>query len=328
MGGPSPQRTFSPSREKVRPDAISAAIPAVTSPNPLDRRYALLGALLIAPTVLIFCAVIVYPLVSALYLSLFKIFTPTLKGSYVGLGNYAYLASSPEFWRSLWNTVLWTVCTLTLQIVLGVGMALVLHQNMVFRSLARSLILFPYFVSTVVAVLVWRWLFNDLYGILNHLMLMAGLIRMPMDWLGSMPNAMISIVLVGAWKYFPFVVIAVLARLQTIPDALYEAARIDGAGPVARFFDVTLPQLKDVLLVVILLRAIWDFKEFDLIYLLTGGGPVISTQTLPLMVYKDAFGLNDMGRASAVAVSMMIVMLAFMALYLKLAGRDDKDTAR
>jgi multiple sugar transport system permease protein len=298
------------------------------SGNPLDRKYALLGAMLIAPTVLIFCAVIVYPLVSALYLSLFTIFTPTLKGNYIGLGNYVRLASSPEFWQSLWNTIVWTVFTLTLQVVLGVAVALMLHQNMLFRALARSLILFPYFVSTVVAVLVWRWLFNDLYGILNHLMLAAGLIRMPMDWLGSMPNAMISIVLVGAWKYFPFVVIAILARLQTIPEALYEAAKIDGAGPVARFVDVTLPQLKDVLLVVILLRAIWDFKEFDLIYLLTGGGPVISTQTLPLMVYKDAFGLNDMGRASAVAVTMMLVMMTFMLIYLKVAGRDDREAGR
>jgi multiple sugar transport system permease protein len=296
--------------------------------NPLDRRYALLGAMLIAPTVLIFCAVIVYPLVSALYLSLFTIFTPTLKGSFVGLGNYAQLVASPEFWRSLWNTFVWTIFTLVLQIMLGVLVALMLHQNIWFRSLARSLILFPYFVSTVVAVLVWRWLFNDLYGILNHVMLMAGLIRMPVDWLGSMPNAMISIVLVGAWKYFPFVVIAVLARLQTIPEALYEAAKVDGAGTFARFFDVTLPQLRDVLVVVILLRAIWDFKEFDLIYLLTGGGPIIATQTLPLMVYKDAFGLNDMGRASAIAVAMMLVMLAFMLAYLRLAAKDEREAGR
>lgn len=283
----------------------------------LDRRYAMLGALLIAPTVMIFCLVIVYPLVSAIYLSLFTIYTPTLRGDFVGLSNYADLMSRHEFWRSLFNTVVWTVSTLFLQVVFGVAMALVLHQNMIFRSLARSLILFPYFVSTVVAVLVWRWLFNDLYGILNHTMLWIGLIGMPLDYLGSMPNAMISVILVGAWKYFPFVVIAVLARLQTIPEHLYEAAKIDGAGPVARFFDVTLPQLRDVLLVVILLRAIWDFKEFDLIFLLTGGGPIISTQTLPLMVYKEAFGLNDMGRASAVAVTMMLVMLVFMLLYLR-----------
>ena len=167
-------------------------------------------------------------------------------------------------------------------------MALVLHQNIWFRSLARSLILFPYFISTVVAVLVWKWLFNDLYGILNHLMITAGLIDWPIDYLGSMPNAMISVILVGAWKYFPFVVIAVLARLQSIPDQLYEAAKIDGAGPIARFFDITLPQLREVLVVIIMLRAIWDFKEFDLIFLLTGGGPVTSTQTLPLLVLQGS----------------------------------------
>lgn len=297
---------------------------AVVRTNPLDRKDALLGVMLIAPTVLIFCAVIVYPLVSALYLSMFRIFTPTLQGSFVGLGNYAELAASQEFWRSLLNTAVWTVLTLTLQIVFGIAAALMLNQAMVMRSLARSLILFPYFVSTVVAVLVWRWLFNDLYGILNHLAMWAGLLSMPLDWLGSMPNAMVSIVLVGAWKYFPFVVIAILARLQTIPEPLYEAARIDGAGAWSRFTDVTLPQLKEVLMVVILLRAIWDFKEFDLIYLLTGGGPVIATQTLPLMVYKEAFGLNDMGRASAVAVAMMLVMLSFMLLYLRVSRDGER----
>ncbi len=278
--------------------------------------------MLIAPSVLIFCAVIVYPLVSAIYLSLFSIYTPTLQGHFVGLSNYAELLAGGEFWHSLANTLIWTICTLTLQVVLGIAAALMLHQAIIFRSLARSLILFPYFVSTVVAVLVWRWLFNDLYGILNHLMISAGLLNMPLDWLGSMPNAMVSIVLVGAWKYFPFVVIAVLARLQTIPDNLYEAATIDGAGAWGRFWDVTLPQLKDVLLVVVLLRAIWDFKEFDLIYLMTGGGPLIATQTLPLMVYKEAFGMDAMGRATAVAVAMMFVMLVFMLLYLRQAKQD------
>jgi multiple sugar transport system permease protein len=191
----------------------------------LDRRYALLGVLLIAPSVLIFCAVIVYPLVSAIYLSLFSINTLTLQGGFVGLGNYAKLAGSETFWRSLFNTFVWTIFTLALQIMFGILVALMLHQSMVFRSLARSLILFPYFVSTVVAVLVWRWLFNDLYGILNHMLMWAGVLNMPIDWLGSMPNAMISVILVGAWKYFPFVVIAVLARLQTIPEHLYGAGR-------------------------------------------------------------------------------------------------------
>ncbi len=243
-------------------------------PPSLEKRYAMIGAVLIAPTVLVFCAVILYPLVSAIYLSLFSIYTPTLAGDWVGVDNYGALLASGDFWSAVLNTLIWTVGTLMLQLVCGVAVALLLNQSIVFQSLARSLILFPYFLSTVVAVLVWRWLFNDLSGILNHVLLIAGLIDAPVNWLGQMPNAMISVILVGAWKYFPFVVIAVLARLQSIPEQLYEAATIDGAGPFQRFTDITLPQLRDVLVVVVLLRAIWDFKEFDLIYLMTGGGPV------------------------------------------------------
>lgn len=283
----------------------------------LSVQYGLLGVLLIAPTVLIFCMVIVYPLISAIYLSLFSIYTPTLQGRWIGLDNYAELLASGEFWNALGVNLVWTVGTLSLQLIFGIALALLLHENIVFRSLARSLILFPYFVSTVVAVLVWRWLFNDLYGILNHLLMWAGIVSMPLDWLGRMPNAMISIILVGAWKYFPFVVICVLARLQTIPDHLYEAATIDGASRWSRFTDITLPQLREVLFIVILLRAIWDFKEFDLIFLMTGGGPVTSTQTLPLLVYKEAFAINEMGAASAVAVLMMLGMLGFMVLYFR-----------
>ncbi len=288
----------------------------------LDDRYAVLGLLLIAPAITIFVAVIVYPLISAIYLSLFSIYTPTLQGRFVGLGNYAAILVSPRFWNALYNTLVWTVGTLTLQVLIGVGVALLLNQTILFRSLARSLVLFPYFISTVVAVLVWQWVFNDLYGVLNHAMLRLGLVDRPIDWLGQMPNAMLSIVFVGAWKYFPFVVIAVLARLQSIPEALYEAATIDGAGPVSRFFDITLPQLREVLAVVILLRTIWDFKEFDLIYLLTGGGPLNNTQTLPLLVYQEAFGLNQMGMAATIAVAMMFAMLVFIAVYLVHRARE------
>jgi multiple sugar transport system permease protein len=282
----------------------------------LQRQYALIGILLITPSLLIFLGVIGYPLVYAVYLSFFSIYTPTLKGEWIGLENYRVMLTSGEFWSGLATTIIWTVGTLTLQVVVGVAMALLLNLNFYFRALARSLVLFPYFVSTVVAVLVWRWMFNDVYGILNRAIVASGLAAMPLDWLGSMPNAMISIILVGAWKYFPFVVIAVLARLQSIPSELYEAARVDGAGPLSRFWDVTLPQLADVLIVIVLLRTIWDFKEFDLIYLLTGGGPVTSTETLPLLVYREAFGMNAMGRASTYAIGIMLVLLTFMILYL------------
>lgn len=285
----------------------------------LERRYSLLGLLLIAPTVLVLSAVIVYPLFFAIYLSLFSIYTPTLQGSWVGLTNYIEVLGGGTFWFALLVTLIWTAGTLTLQIVFGVAMAIILNQNIFLRSLARSLVLFPYFISTVVAVLAWRWIFNDLYGILSYILIKIGIIDMPLDFLGSMPNAMMSVIAVGAWKFFPFVVIAVLARLQTIPEQLYEAATMDGAGPIGRFFDITLPQLRDVLTIVILLRTIWDFKEFDLIFLLTGGGPLNNTRTLPLIVYQEAFGLNRMGMAATYAVAMMLIMLVFMLIYLNRA---------
>lgn len=289
-------------------------IPSTTSFLPGADRW--LGPLLIAPVVLILSAVIAYPLIVALHLSLFTVDTPTLRSEWVGLGNYVLLfGNTGRFWQALLTTLVWTFATLSLQLVIGVTMALLLNRDLWFRSLARSLVLFPYFLSTVVAVLVWKWLFNDFFGLINQTLIGFGIIEGPVDWLGTMPNAMASVIVVGAWKFFPFVVIAVLARLQTIPESLYEAARLDGAGAFSRFKDITLPQLAEVLGIVVLLRAIWDFKEFDLLFLLTGGGPVDSTRTLPLIVYQEAFGLNEMGMASAYAVSMMAVMMLFFGLY-------------
>ena len=290
----------------------------------LEARDARTGLALIAPAVLLFLVLIAYPLVAALALSFFKIYTPTLSGPFVGFDNYVALLGSGEFWKALRVSFIYAGSTLALQMVVGIAVALMLHQGLFMRSLARSLVLFPYLLSTVVAVLVWQWLFNDLYGMFNHLLLRVGLVATPVDWLGSMPNAMLSVILVSTWKFFPFVVIAVLARLQSIPTSLYEAAMIDGAGPWARFRDITLPQLRGVLMVVILLRAIWDFKEFDLIFLLTGGGPVTSTQTLPILVYREAFPLSQMGMAATIALCMLAIMVVAMIAYMRRYGRDEE----
>jgi len=290
----------------------------------LEARDARTGLALIAPAVLLFLVLIAYPLVAALALSFFKIYTPTLSGPFVGLDNYVALLGSGEFWKGLRVSFVYAGSTLALQMIVGIAVALMLHQGLFMRSLARSLVLFPYLLSTVVAVLVWQWLFNDLYGMLNHLLLRLGLVAAPVDWLGSMPNAMLSVILVSTWKFFPFVVIAVLARLQSIPTSLYEAAMMDGAGPWARFRDITLPQLRGVLMVLVLLRAIWDFKEFDLIFLLTGGGPVTSTQTLPILVYREAFPLSQMGMAATIALCMLAIMVVAMITYMRRYDRDEE----
>lgn len=281
------------------------------------RREQLTGLLLIAPTLLLFLALIGYPLAESLLLSLYRTNTLTLRSRFVGLDNFSTLLFDPDFFRDFCNTLIWTAGAVTLQLLAGVGMALLLHGSLVGRSLARGIVLFPYLLPTAVAVLVWRWLFNDLYGYLNYLLVSSGVVHHPLAWLSRMPDAMASVILVGSWKFFPFVVIAVLARLQSIPDALYEAARVDGASRLAQFRDITLPQLAGVLSVVVLLRAIWDFKEFDLIYLMTGGGPAGGTETLPLLVYRQAFQLLNFGRGAAVSVAMLVFMLLFFAIYFR-----------
>jgi multiple sugar transport system permease protein len=281
------------------------------------RRDRLTGLLLVAPTVLLFTVLILYPLGQSLVLSLHRTSTLTLQSRFVGLDNFRVLLADPEFTQAFVNTLIWTAGAVTLQLVCGVGMALLLHGSLVGRSLARGIVLFPYLLPTAVAVLVWRWLFNDLYGYVNYVLLSAGLVDRPLAWLSRMPDAMVSVILVGAWKFFPFVVIAVLARLQSIPDALYEAARIDGASRFAQFRDITLPQIAGVLSIVVLLRAIWDFKEFDLIYLMTGGGPAGGTETMPILVYRQAFQLLNFGRGAAVSVAMLLFMLLFFLVYFR-----------
>jgi multiple sugar transport system permease protein len=281
------------------------------------RRDRLTGLLLVAPTVLLFTVLILYPLGQSLVLSLHRTSTLTLQSRFVGLDNFRVLLADPEFTQAFVNTLIWTAGAVTLQLVCGVGMALLLHGSLVGRSLARGIVLFPYLLPTAVAVLVWRWLFNDLYGYVNYVLLSAGLVDRPLAWLSRMPDAMVSVILVGAWKFFPFVVIAVLARLQSIPDALYEAARIDGASRFAQFRDITLPQIAGVLSIVVLLRSIWDFKEFDLIYLMTGGGPAGGTETMPILVYRQAFQLLNFGRGAAVSVAMLLFMLLFFLVYFR-----------
>jgi multiple sugar transport system permease protein len=287
----------------------------------------LFGFLLILPSLLVFLCLVAYPIVQAFLISLRDVSMLTLTGPNVGLTNYEAILSLPEFWVSLLNTAIWSVSSLICQIVLGVGIALLLNTRFIGRTLARGLVILSYLLATVVTVMIWQWMLNDLYGIVDFLLMDWGLTDNPLPWLTRMPNAMITVILIGTWKLFPFVVITILARLQSIPGALYEAARIDGAGPFARFWDITLPQIRAILFLIILLRGIWDFKEFDLIFLLTGGGPQIGTQTLPLLIYKEAFAALHLGRGAAVSILMFLVMLVLFVIYLRQHRRDARELA-
>jgi multiple sugar transport system permease protein len=186
--------------------------------------------------------------------------------------------------------------------------------------------LFPYMVPTVVVALIWRWIFNPEIGVVNHALLSAGIISQPIYWLSTPEMAMASTIMLNVWKYTPFVVICVLARLQTVPLELYDAAKVDGAGPIRRFLDVTLPQIREVLIIVVVFRTIWTFNKFEEIYLLTKGGPGTSTFNLAVYSFEQSIANLRLGVGAATGVVMMVMLLFGSIIYLRVSGfgEDEK----
>jgi multiple sugar transport system permease protein len=231
--------------------------------------------------------------------------------------------SADEFYQALLNTVIWVFGSVAVEMVLGLCIALLMNRSFVGRGLARAIVFAPYLIPTVVAVLVWRYMFNDVVGILNHFLIVIGVISEPLNWLDSPGMAMFSVIMVGVWKFFPFSVLALLGVLQSIPQEQYEAARIDGASEVQQFFRITLPYVMPVFLLTALLRTIWTFHKFDIIYLMTGGGPMDATTTLPVLIYQKAFVDFEMGRASAMAIVTAVILGCMLAGYFMLIRRAE-----
>lgn len=283
------------------------------------RREARTGLLLLLPITLAVGLLFLYPFATAVWLS----FTDKdlIRPGYrvIGLGNYAELFSDPEFWRSLWNNVVYAVSTTVLSTVLGLLVALALNRPLSGRGVLAAVVIFPYVVPTVVAALDFKWLFNDFFGVVNHVLVQSGLLAKPKAWLGSPDTAMASVVTVSTWRFIPFAAICLLARLQGIPRDLYEAARMDGASTWRQFWDITLPMLRSVLTIVVLLRAIWMFNMFDFVWLLTAGGPAGVTQHLPVLAYLKVFREYQLGAGSALSLVMFGFLVACLAVYLRLA---------
>jgi len=277
-----------------------------------------LGLLLLAPTLALMAAFVGFPVVYAAWLSFNRSDPFRQATSFVGLENFRALLTGTDFWHAVWVGLVFTVATVLLQTLAGLGLALLLHRQFPGRGMARALALFPFIVPTIVAVLVWRWILNDSYGVVNYLLLSLGIVDAPVVWLGSPGYALVSVIAMNVWQFFPFVVITLLARLATIPDTQYEAARVDGASPVQQFWFVTLPHLSTILVTVVLLRAIWMFQKFESIYLMTRGGPLGATQHLPILAYDEMFVNFRMGRAAAVAVLSFLILAGASALYLRL----------
>jgi len=289
-----------------------------------ERRQQLIGFLGIAPALALILALTLYPVAYSIWLSLLEKHSFFPQERFVGLENYLYLWTDAEFWTSLWLGVVYSIWTIFFQIILGVAAALILNESFVGRGLIRGIVLFPYMVPTIVAVILWKWLLNDTYGVTNYWLLAFGIVRDPISWLGA-DHIMLSVIVMSIWQFFPFVLLAILARLQTIPPELYEAAKVDGASAVRRFLHVTLPQIRGILFVVILLRSIWMFTKFDTVWLMgEGAGAGRFIRTLPVYAYMRTLTYYQAGLGAALAVIMFAILVVCTVIYFRMF-REEAD---
>ncbi|MFZ4288602.1 carbohydrate ABC transporter permease [Variovorax sp. HJSM1_2] len=286
------------------------------------KHTSILPYVLLSPAVLATVIVVFYPMVQAVITSLYNnILWKPRAVKFIGLDNYIAIWHDPVFWASLGRTAIWIGLTVPLQLLLGLVTALLLNQTFRWRSLARSLILIPWALPSVVIGLMWSWIYNPQVGLLNDLMLRLGLLQTAVPWLANPGTSLYAIIAALVWQGFPFFAIMILAGLQTIPHSLYEAAEIDGATDWEQFWHITLPALKSVLVTAVMLRIIWVANSIDVIYVMTGGGPGYATHTLPLYALKRTYASMDFGYGSALAVSFSLLLLGAIYMYLRRAGK-------
>lgn len=276
--------------------------------------------LLIAPAVLAMLAFLVYPMATVFYYSLrhYNISKPWDNG-FAGLDNFRrMLLADPLFWQSLGFTAKWVAVEVTLQLLFGLALALIVNETFVGRAVARALVFSPWAVSGVLTTGIWVLLYNPTTGLSRYLADL-GLIGYGAAPLANPDTVFAAAVLAELWRGVPFFAILLLADLQTISKDLHEAASVDGANRMRRFVHITLPHLKDAIILSTLLRAVWEFNNVDLLYTLTGGGPAHQTTTLPLYVAATAAQSHDFGYGSALTTAGFVVLTFFSVLYLRLS---------
>lgn len=287
------------------------------------RKSALIGWLLLAPSLLLLGGLVVFPVLYNIWLSLFDKHAFMPVQTFVGLQHYRYFAHDPEFWTSFYYGSVYAGVTMVLQLGVGIPAALLLNEAFRGRNLLRGVVLFPYMIPTIVAVILWKWLLNDSYGLVNYLLVNAGAVRAPVAWLGP-DYIMTALIVTSVWQFFPFVVVTYLARLSTIAPELYEAATVDGASAWRRFLHVTLPQTASVLFVIVLLRSIWMFTKFDTVWLLAGDGGVSRyIRTLPVYAYARSFTYLQAGMGASLAVIMFAMLLVATAVYFRMFKSEE-----
>lgn len=278
---------------------------------------------LLSPAVVVTLFIVFFPMVQAAWMSLHQyiLFKPK-DIHFIGLQNFVTALQDEVFWISLGHTLLWIGITVPAQLLLGLATALLLNQKFFWRPLARALIIIPWALPSVVIALMWVWIYDSNYGILNELLLRFDLVKTAIPWLADPDTALYAIILTLTWQGFPFFAVMILAGLQAIPASYYEAGAIDGASAWQQFRYITLPGISGVLMTAVLLRVIWVANSIDVIFVMTGGGPGYTTYTLPLYAFIKARTSLDFGYGSALAVLFTLSLLGVVAVYLSRVGKE------
>ena len=279
--------------------------------------------LLVAPAMTLLIVVILYPLVNSMYIGLLDKSLIYGGDEFVGLDNVRAVLRA-DFLPILINTLVFTVGATLLPFVIGFGVALILNGPIRGRGLWRGAFLMPWLVPSVIVSFLWLWIFNANYGVLNGILRNLGLIESNLNWLSNGVSAMTAVIIAKSWQTFPWIAVMILAALQTIPRELYEAASISGANRWQLFRYVTMPHLRGVSSIVILLSLIWNFQHFETIYVMTQGGPAKATTTFSVAVYQTAFQSFDLGKAGALGILWMALLSLVVVLYLRFGMGDEE----
>jgi len=284
------------------------------------------GYLFVAPAFLFLCAVVVLPLGYAFRTSLYRV--RGLNRTFVGLDNYARVLGDDAFWHSLGVSLAFTASSVALHMLLGLALALLLDQLRYARTALRIAFLTPWMVAPAIGATIWLWLLEPQFGVVNYLLRVAHVVAEPVAWLGEPLTALAAVIAVDVWRGVPFVMLLMLAGLQTIPPEQYEAAAIDGANAAQRFRYVTWPNLRYLLIVASTLDIINTIRHYDIIGVMTAGGPAGATEVLPVLLYNAAFRANHLGDAAAIGVLLLVIVLAFSIAYVRITRIDRPEDAR
>jgi len=287
----------------------------------LTQRQVRLAWFLVLPTLLVVVLVAGYPLAQVFYWSLFKADIAFVEPpEFVGLKNYLYLLRDPDFRQALWNTVRFTAVSVSLETLLGLAIALIVHSSFRGRGLVRAAILIPWAIPTVVSAKMWQWMLHDVYGFVNVLGVKLGLLSQKVAFLARPELLLPSIIAVDVWKTTPFMALLLLAGLQLIPEELYEAASIDGASRWQQFWTLTLPLLTPALVVALIFRTLDALRVFDVIFVMSGVNP--ATRTLAVYNRQTLIDFQDLGYGSAISVAILLLIFLFVVVYMRTLGRE------